>query len=201
MKITDSVLTVDDLAGRTITEIVMNEDGVYEEIQTALSVEENVFDESESGIPVIVIAAEGICVCALEDTVFENADLTKGVYYGFSEVAGELVYYTKSIPGLTMTKYHQIPVEYVPTTALIVEVTEDKIANATNGMVSAATPPGLENAIRSGRSIVIRAVTGSAETYYTPTAANLFYVDDQKCAVMQVSNGASTDIQSFWFVL
>ena len=114
-KMSDSVLPSEELIGRTMTEVVEVEEGVYEDVQFVLSAEENITDLTSEGMPVVVAAGEGIVVSVLEDTSFEGVPLTKGIYYSAIEVEGRVAFYTKSLSGLTMTRYHKIPEEYINT--------------------------------------------------------------------------------------
>lgn len=114
-KMSDSVLSQDELVGRTITEVIEVEDGVYEEVQTVLSVEEDIFDFTSEGMPVVVASGELLVLSVLEDTSFEGIPLKKGIYYSVVEVDGRALSYTKSLSGLTTIRYEKIPDEYIGT--------------------------------------------------------------------------------------
>ena len=71
IKMTDAVLSVAELLGRTMTVAVLTDDGNYEDVQSVLA-DENVTDLAEDGMSVIHLDGDIPAFVAYDNTTFEG---------------------------------------------------------------------------------------------------------------------------------
>ena len=98
VKISDEILTVDDLYGKTVT-VYMNSDPPEEEL-IELS-PENVFDVSSEGLPAIMAADALICVQS--NFTYSGISVERGLYFLCACLDGSPYAYVKSVSGLNLS--------------------------------------------------------------------------------------------------
>ena len=110
VKISDEILTADNLYGQTVT-VYMDSNPPEEEI-IELS-PENVIDVSSEGLPAI-IAADAL-VCVQSDFTFSGIFVEKGVYFLCACIDGTPYAYVKTVAGLnsSVERVHKLDNKYL----------------------------------------------------------------------------------------